>query len=297
MSDGIMRARAYDGQVRVSAVVCTEAVETARQRHDAFPTAIAALGRTMASTLLLSWGLKGEGHITLRIFGDGPLGGIITTADADGNIKGYVQEPQTDLPLNQKGKLDVGGAIGKGDLYVTKDIGLKDPYTGSVPLVTGEIGDDIASYLMSSEQTPSVVSVGVLVNPDYTVAAAGGIILQAMPDADELVLDDMEEKLQHVLPVSTLIHNGADLSAMIQNYLPGVEVQFLEEKPVQWHCDCSRERVGGLLKSMGVQEMEDILEKDGESEVVCHFCNSRYHFDRADLEKLLQEMQRDLQQG
>ena len=196
MADRLMRALAYDGQVRVSAVICTDAVETARKRHDAFPTAIAALGRTMASTLLLSWGLKGEGSITLRIFGDGPLGGIIVTGDAHGNIKGYVQEPQTDLPLNARGKLDVGGAIGKGDLYITKDIGLKEPYTGSVPLVTGEIGDDVASYLMSSEQTPSVVSVGVLVNPDYSVAAAGGIIIQAMPGADDAVLDDLELKLQ-----------------------------------------------------------------------------------------------------
>ena len=144
----------------------------------------------MASTLLLSWGLKGEGAITLRIFGDGPLGGIIVTSDANGNVKGYVQEPQTDLPLNARGKLDVGGAIGQGHLYITKDI------TGSVPLVTGEIGDDVASYLMSSEQTPSIVSVGVLVNPDYTVAAAGGIIIQAMPNAEDAVLDDLEEKLK-----------------------------------------------------------------------------------------------------
>ena len=287
MSDGIIRALAYDGQVRVSAVICTDAVETARSCHDAFPTAIAALGRTMASTLLLSWGLKGEGHITLRIFGDGPLGGIIVTGDAQGNVKGYVQEPQTHLPLNSRGKLDVGGAIGNGDLYISKDIGLKEPYTGSVPLVTGEIGDDVASYLMTSEQTPSVVSVGVLVNPDYTVAAAGGIILQAMPNCDEEVLDDLEAKLQGVRPVSTLIHEGADIEDIIQNYLPGVEVQFLERNPVQWHCNCSRERISGLLKSIGVNELEDMIERDGETEVTCHFCSTRYHFDKDELEELL----------
>lgn len=296
MSDGLIRALAYDGQVRVSAVICTDAVETARQRHDAFPTAIAALGRTMASTLLLSWGLKGEGSITLRIFGDGPLGGIIVTGDADGNIKGYVQEPQTDLPLNARGKLDVGGAIGKGDLYITKDIGLKEPYTGSVPLVTGEIGDDVASYLMQSEQTPSVVSVGVLVSPDYSVAAAGGIIIQAMPNADDAVLDDLEEKLKTARAVSSLIQEGADLRGMIQSYLPGVEVQFLEEKSVQWHCNCSSARIRGLLKSIGIEELEDMIEKDGETEVVCHFCSSHYHFDRDALETLLDEMKQDLQQ-
>lgn len=294
MSDGIIRALAYDGQVRVSAVICTDAVETARQCHDAFPTAIAALGRTMASTLLLSWGLKGEGHITLRIFGDGPLGGIIVTGDAEGNVKGYVQEPQTDLPLNSRGKLDVGGAIGTGDLYISKDIGLKEPYTGSVPLVTGEIGDDVASYLMTSEQTPSVVSVGVLVNPDYTVAAAGGIILQAMPNCDEAVLDDLEARLQGARPVSTLINEGAGIADIIRNYLPGVEVQLLEENPVQWHCNCSRDRISGLLKSIGVEELKDMIENDGETEVTCHFCSTRYHFDRSELEEILAGMKEDL---
>ncbi|MBR5318413.1 MAG: Hsp33 family molecular chaperone HslO [Peptococcaceae bacterium] len=294
MSDGIIRALAYDGQVRVSAVICTDAVETARQCHDAFPTAIAALGRTMASTLLLSWGLKGEGHITLRIFGDGPLGGIIVTGDAEGNVKGYVQEPQTDLPLNSRGKLDVGGAIGTGDLYISKDIGLKEPYTGSVPLVTGEIGDDVASYLMTSEQTPSVVSVGVLVNADYTVAAAGGIILQAMPNCDEAVLDDLEARLQGARPVSTLINEGAGIADIIRNYLPGVEVQLLEENPVQWHCNCSRDRISGLLKSIGVEELEDMIENDGETEVTCHFCSTRYHFDRSELEEILAGMKEDL---
>ena len=294
MSDGIIRALAYDGQVRVSAVICTDAVETARQCHDAFPTAIAALGRTMASTLLLSWGLKGEGHITLRIFGDGPLGGIIVTGDAEGNVKGYVQEPQTDLPLNSRGKLDVGGAIGTGDLYISKDIGLKEPYTGSVPLVTGESGDDVASYLMTSEQTPSVVSVGVLVNPDYTVAAAGGIILQAMPNCDEAVLDDLEARLQGARPVSTLINEGAGIADIIRNYLPGVEVQLLEENPVQWHCNCSRDRISGLLKSIGVEELEDMIENDGETEVTCHFCSTRYHFDRSELEEILAGMKEDL---
>lgn len=293
MSDGMIRALAYDGQVRVSAVICSDVVETARARHNAYPTAIAALGRTIASTLLLSWGLKGEGSITMRIFGDGPLGGIIVTADASGNVKGYVQEPQVDLPLNEQNKLDVGAAIGKGDLYVTKDIGLKEPYTGSVPLVTGEIGDDVASYLVQSEQTPSVVSVGVLVRADGTVATAGGVIIQAMPDAEDAVLDDLEEKLKTAQPVSGLIQNGADLRSLISSYLPEVEIQFLEEHPVQWHCSCSRDRISGLLKSIGIAELEDMIEKDGETEVVCHFCSTHYRFDRADLESLLTAMRAD----
>ena len=169
--DHIVRAMTADGFIRVSAVVSTDTVNEAQKRHDTYPVATAALGRTMSSALLLSWGLKGEGNITLRIFGDGPLGGIIVTADAHGKVKGYVQEPHVDLPLNDKGKLDVGGAVGQGQLFITKDIGLKEAYTGSVPLVSGEIGDDVARYLVDSEQTPSLVSVGVLVSPDLSVAA------------------------------------------------------------------------------------------------------------------------------
>ena len=191
----------------------------------------------------------------------------------------------------------MGGAIGQGDLYITKDIGLKEPYTGSVPLVTGEIGDDVASYLMNSEQTPSVVSVGVLVNPDYTVAAAGGIIIQAMPNAEDAILDDLEEKLKTAQPVSSLIQQGAAVQDIIGSYLPGVEVQYLEETLVQWHCNCSRECISGLLKGIGIAELEDMLERDEETEVVCHFCNTKYHFDKPELQALLQSMREDLAQN
>lgn len=296
MSDKLIRALAYDGWVRVSAVVCTDAVETARQKHDAYPTAIAALGRTMASTLLMSWGLKGEGNITMRIFGDGPLGGIICTVDSNANVKGYVQEPHVDLPLNEKGKLDVGGAIGAGELYITKDIGLKEPYTGSVPLVTGEIGDDVAAYLVSSEQTPSVVSVGVLVNPDLTVAAAGGIIIQAMPYCDEWVLDDLEEKMKHVRPVSTLINEGCDAFEIVRQYLPDVDLKFTAESDVNWNCNCSRERTRGLLKSVGIHELRSMIDEDGKCDITCHFCSTDYHFDKEELDDILNEALADLQE-
>lgn len=293
MADEIVRALAYQGDVRVSAVVCTEAVEEARKRHQCSPTAIAALGRTMAGTLLLSWGLKGEGSITLRIFGEGVLGGVIVTANADNEVRGYVQEPQADLPLSAQGKLDVGGAIGRGELYIAKDIGLGEPYTGSIPLVTGEIGDDIASYLMISEQTPSVVAVGVLVGTDYHVAAAGGIILQAMPGAAEEVLDDLEEKLRHVQPVSSLIAAGTDAQGLIAHYLQGADIQYLEGHHVQWHCHCDRERISGLLKSLGKTELTDILHHEGQSEVVCHFCNERYLFSENEIIEILAEMEQE----
>lgn len=297
MSDGIIRALAYDGMVRVSAVICTEAVEEACRRHDTFPVATAALGRTMAGTLLLSWGLKGEGSITLRVFGQGPLGGIIVTANAAGEVKGYVQEPHVEIPLNGAGKLDVGAAVGFGDLYITKDIGMKEPYTGMVPLYSGEIGDDIANYLMVSEQTPSIVAVGVLVNPDYSVAAAGGIILQAMPDATAEVLADLEDVLKGACPVSALIAEGNDLQGMVAHYLPGKAVQYLEETPVQWRCKCDAARIRGLLKSVGVDELKDIIDKEGSSEVVCHFCNESYLFEKPALEALLKEMEQDLKES
>jgi len=290
MNDGIVRALAYDGQVRVSAVVDTVLVEELRKRHDTYPVATAALGRAVSATLLLSWGLKGEGMITLRILGDGPLGGIVVTANADGEAKGYVQEPWVDIPLNEKGKLDVGGAVGEGYLYITKDIGLKEPYTGSIPLVSGEIGDDVAEYLMQSEQTPSLVAVGVLVNPDYSVAASGGVIIQTMPGADENVLDEVAAGLLTVQPVSALVAKGYTAAELIRHYLPFTEVSVLEESSVKFRCGCNRERILGLLKGVGQDELEDILAKEEEPEVVCHFCNEHYTFSHLEVQQLLEEV-------
>ena len=295
MSDYIVRATAADASIRAFAINAKEMVETARVDHNTSPVITAALGRLLAAGAMMGSMMKGDKDVlTLRIQCSGPAKGITVTADAHGNVKGFVANPDVDLPPNALGKLDVGGAIGEGDLYISKDIGLKEPYTGSVPLVTGEIGDDVASYLMNSEQTPSVVSVGVLVNPDYSVAAAGGIIIQAMPGADDAVLDDLEMRLQSARAVSSLINEGADIRGIIQNYLPGVDVQFLEEKDIQWNCNCSHERISGLLKSIGVEELEDMIEKDGETEVVCHFCSSHYHFDKDALEALLADMKQDL---
>lgn len=293
IEDKMIRALAYDGQVRVTAVTTTHLLEEIRKRHDTAPVATAALGRTVSSALLLSWGLKGEGLITVRIFGDGPLGGIIVTATADGKVRGYVQEPHVELPLNDKGKLPVGQAVGEGYLYITKDIGLKDAYTGTVPLVSGEIGEDIASYLMQSEQTPSLVAVGVLVNPDWSVIASGGIIVQAMPNAEEDVLTDIENNLLNVLPVSTLVAQGSDAKSLIEHYLPITDIQFLEETAVAFQCNCNKERISGLLKSLGKNELEDILANEGESEIICHFCGEKYHFDGSELEQLVAEISAD----
>lgn len=293
MADSIIRGLAYDGQLRVSAVVATDITEELRKRHDTYPVATAALGRAVSATLLLSWGLKGEGMITMRIFGDGPLGGIIVTANAHGEAKGYVQEPHVDLPLNEMGKLDVGGAIGAGDLYISKDIGLGEPYTGSVPLVSGEIGEDVAEYLMQSEQTPSLVAVGVLVNPDYSVAASGGIIIQLMPGTEEDVLNEIAEGLKGVQAVSALLNIGYDARGLIEHYLPKTKVDILEETPVAFNCGCNRERISGALKSVGIAELEEMIAKDGKAEVCCHFCNEKYEFTAEDLQSLIDEIKKD----
>jgi molecular chaperone Hsp33 len=288
MWDSLVRATALNNTIRVSAVVTTKLTNEAQKRHNTFPVATAALGRAMNAALLLTWGLKEkEDTITIRIFGDGPLGGIIAEANTEGEVRGYVQNTQVDLPLSEKGKLDVGGAVGKGNIFVTKDIGLKEPYTGSIPLVSGEIGEDVAGYLARSEQIPSLVSLGVLVNPDFSVEASGGIIIQVLPDTPEDVLIKIEENAAKLLPISTLIKEGKGPKDLINQYLEGLDIQFLEEKPVRFQCKCSAERVKNVLVSLGREELEDMIKKEGRAEVVCHFCNEVYSLNKAELEELL----------
>lgn len=288
MWDSLVRATALNNTIRVSAVVTTKLTEEARKRHNTFPVATAALGRTMNAALLLTWGLKEKDDtITVRIFGDGPLGGIIVDANSQGEVRGYVQNPKVDLPLNEKGKLDVGGAVGQGNIYVTKDIGLKDPYTGSIPLISGEIGEDVAGYLARSEQIPSLVSLGVLVNPNFTVAASGGIIIQVLPNTPEEILVNIEENTAKLLPISTLIKEGKGPKDIIRLYLEGLDVEFLEERPIRFQCKCSAQRVKNVLVSLGQEELKDMLKKEGKAEVVCHFCNEVYNLGEAELEDLL----------
>jgi len=291
MWDSLVRATALNNSIRVSAVVTTKLTNEAQRRHQTFPVATAALGRVMNAALLLTWGLKEEGDtITIRVFGDGPLGGIIADANTQGEVRGYVQNPQIDLPLNQRGKLDVGGAVGQGSLYVTKNIGLKEPYTGSIPLTSGEIAEDVAGYLARSEQIPSLVSLGVLVNPDFSVEASGGIIIQVLPNTPEEVLEKIEKNTEKLKPISTLIKEGKSPKELIKLYLEGIDVQFLEEKPVTFRCRCSAERIKNVLVSLGREELEDIIQKEGRSEIICHFCNEVYTLNKAELEELLESM-------
>ncbi|MHB8170036.1 MAG: Hsp33 family molecular chaperone HslO [Thermincolia bacterium] len=292
MEDRLIRAIAADGSIRAFAATTTNLIEEARNRHDTFPTATAALGRTLTAALLMGITLKGDETLTLRIFGNGPLGGVIAQADAQGKVRGYVQEPYTHLPSNPQGKLDVGGAVGKeGFLYVTRDTGLKEPYTGTVPLVSGEIAEDIAHYYVTSEQIPTVVALGVLVDTDNHVLAAGGYIIQLMPGAGEDVISALEQNLKGATPVSALVELGYSPEKILDEVLKGFDVNVLESKEVSFTCTCSKERLEKVLISLGEKELEHMIQDQGGAELVCHLCGDMYEFSRVELEKLLADAQ------
>lgn len=287
MSDYLVRGVGEDGQFRVFAAITTDLVEEARRRHDTWPVASAALGRALTAGLLLGANLKGDDLLTLRIFGDGPAGAIIVTANAAGEVRGYIQEPHVDLPCTTEGKLPVGAAVGKGLLHITKDLGLKEPFTGSVELVSGEIGEDVAQYLLTSEQTPSAVALGVLVAPDGHVRASGGLIIQLFPDAGEDVLTHLEKNLSQLPPVSSLVDRGMIPEEVVAEAVKGLNVRYLEKTPLRFKCNCSRERVGDILAAMGKEEIEKLLEEQGKAEVRCHFCGDRHTFYAPDLKAII----------
>ncbi|SDF40575.1 Hsp33 family molecular chaperone HslO [Sporolituus thermophilus] len=286
MHDHIVRATAPG--LRAFAAVTTNLTDEARRRHNCYPVAAAALGRTMTAALLLATNLKAEESITIRIAGDGPLGEIVADASARGTVRGYVKKPQIDLPLRE-GKLDVGRAVGAGNIFVTRFTGLKQPFTGSSPLVSGEIAEDVTNYLLTSEQTPSSVALGVLVGTDYTVQAAGGFLVQALPGAADEVIDKLERNLASLKPVSHLISSGYGAADILEKVFAGFSINLYEPKKVTFHCPCSRERVDRLLISLGEQELTDMI-GEGRAELVCHFCSEKYHFNRQELENILQRI-------
>ncbi len=291
MKDQIIRATALNNTIRISSVITTGIVEEARTRHHLSPVGCAALGRAMTANLLMTWGLKGEGSLTIRFLGDGPIGGVISQAFSDYTVRGYVGNPDLDLPLTAEGKLDVGSAIGSGQLNITKDIGLKDPYSGTTDLVSGEIGDDIAQYYLESEQIPSLVALGVLVDIDYKVIAAGGVIVQALPGAPENVLDLIEEKFLLGKGISILINNGKDAKGLLDHYLEGIDYKLLEEYDVAYDCKCSKERFKNGLYTLGTSQLQEIIENDGQCETRCHFCNDMHTFDEDELKEILDSIQ------
>ncbi|MCR6544447.1 Hsp33 family molecular chaperone HslO [Dehalobacterium formicoaceticum] len=294
MSDYCIRGTGAGGGIRIWVATTTNLCEEARRRHDTYPTASAALGRLLTAGVMMGLNLKGEDILTLRVLGDGPLGAIVVVANALGEVRGYVENPHVHLPSITPGKLNVGGAVGKeGFLYVVKDLGMKEPYTGSVPLVSGEIGEDLTRYFAESEQTPSAVALGVLVNPDNTVKAAGGYIVQLMPGVSDEDITQLEKNIASVLPVSQMIDEGITPEEIGAKVLAGMDLQVLEKQPVSFQCKCSRERVQHILQGIGREELCALLEDQGCGELTCHFCGEKYLFSEAELKEMIDEADRE----
>lgn len=287
MSDILTKAITKDGFFKISAVVSTESAEQARKFHNTSPVATAALGRLLSAGLLMGGELKEENSkLTLQMKGDGPLKNVLVAANSKGEVKGYVENPLVDLPLKSNGKLDVGAAVGRGTLCVIKDLCLKEPYIGQVAIQTGEIGDDLAYYFMQSEQVPSVVALGVLVDRDYSVKCSGGFIIQVMPECDDKSLTKLENSIGGLMSVTEMLTNGMTGEEIIKYVMLGFDVDILESHEVGYVCDCSRERMERAIISLGKQEIDDIIKEQGEAEIVCSFCNTAYKFDSAQLEEM-----------
>ncbi|MFV4883640.1 MULTISPECIES: Hsp33 family molecular chaperone HslO [Bacillus amyloliquefaciens group] len=290
--DYLIKAIAYDGKVRAYAARTTDMVNEAQRRHDTWPTASAAIGRTMTASLMLGAMLKGEDKLTVKIEGGGPVGAIVADANAKGEVRAYVSNPHVHFDLNEQGKLDVRRAVGTdGTLSVVKDLGLRDYFTGQVEIVSGELGDDFTYYLVSSEQVPSSVGVGVLVNPDNTILAAGGFIIQLLPGTDEETISTIEKQLSQIEPISKLIQKGLTPEEILEEVL-GQKPDVLETMPVKFHCSCSKDRFETAILGLGKKEIQDMIEEDGKAEAVCHFCNEKYLFTKEELEELRDETTR-----
>ncbi|MEH7886628.1 Hsp33 family molecular chaperone HslO [Bacillus sp. JJ1609] len=290
MSDYLVKALAFDGQIRAYAVKSTETVGEAQRRHYTWPVASAALGRTMTAGLMMGAMLKGDDKLTIKIAGGGPLGPILVDSNARGEVRGYVTNPHVHFDLNEHGKLDVRRGVGTdGTLSVVKDIGMRDYFTGQVPLVSGELGEDFTYYFVTSEQVPSSVGVGVLVNPDNTIKAAGGFIIQLMPGTKDETITYIENRLKEIPPVSKLIDKGLSPEELLEELLGKENVKVLETSPVSFECNCSKERFHNALISLGSEELKDMIETDGQAEAHCHFCNEKYLFTKEELEEMEKE--------
>lgn len=286
-----VRSISDDGCVLVVASDTTDIVETARQYHNTSKVCTAALGRALTGASFMGAMLKGaDSSVTLRFNGGGPAGSVIAVSDSDGNVRGYVMNPDVNLPLNSKGKLDVGGAVGtEGYLTVVKDIGMKEPAIGQIPLVSGEIAEDITSYYAVSEQIPSVCALGVLVNPDLTVAVAGGFLVQLLPTADDTIIERVERGLKGLPSVTTMLADGLTPEDICKKVLPEFTVEVLDTSECEYRCNCSRERVEKALISVGKEELADMMKDDG-TEVKCHFCPSVYKFNSEDIKSLIEKI-------
>lgn len=286
--DRIIRATAGDGAIKMAVINARDTVERARQIHGCAPTACAALGRTLCAASLMGQDMKEENAaLTIRINGGGPLGGIVAVSDCDGNVRGYVGNPATELPLRSDGKLNVGAAVGRDGMFtVSRDIGLREPYIGSVELVSGEIAEDLTAYLLESEQVPSACALGVLVDNDCTVKAAGGFIVQLMPGAEEEIISRLEDNIFMMDQLTTILdEDGAD--AILPQVMRGLEPEIVLRHPMAYRCACSRARVEQALRQCGAQELQDMIAEGKDTQVHCQFCDAEYVFTPAQLQTLL----------
>jgi molecular chaperone Hsp33 len=289
MNDYLVRGLAYNGQIRAFAITSTNTVSEACRRQDTWATASAALGRTITISVMLGAMLKGEDKLTVKVEGNGPIGYIIVDSNAKGEVRGYVKNPHVHFDLNDKGKLDVRRVVGtEGTLSVVKDLGMREHFTGQVPIVSGEISEDFTYYLATSEQVPSSVGAGVLVNPDHSILASGGFILQVMPGASDEIISRLERQIQSIPPISSLIRDGKTPEEILELLLDGGDLQILSKLPVMFKCNCSKERIGNAIVSLGKDEIQEMIDKDQGATATCHFCNETYHFSVEELEELKQ---------
>lgn len=294
MNDYMVSALAADGQIRAFAATTKNLAETARQKHNTSPVATAALGRLLTAGAMMGSMMKGEDDVlTLRVDGDGPIGGIVVTADSHGRVKGYVKEPNVLLHANQQGKLDVAGAVGAGTLTVIRDIGLKEPYSGQIQLVSGELAEDLTYYYAVSEQTPSSVGLGVLMNRENTVRQAGGFIIQLMPGAEEACIDRLEQNLKDVKSVTGMLDAGMLPEEILNQLLGNLGLEQTDRRELEFFCNCSWERVRAAISGVGFQALSEMIQENKDIEVNCHFCNTSYTFTPEQLKEIVKEkMQR-----
>lgn len=305
MKNNALIAMDKSGSFRVYLAITTEMAEEARKIHGATPLAAAGLGRVLTGAGLMGLLLKGKGDkLTVQFKGDGPAKQILATANADGRVKGYIANPDVDLPLKENGKLDVGGSLGIGELTVIKDLGLKDPYVSSIALVSGEIADDLTAYYYISEQQNSAFALGVKIDTDYSVRCAGGMVIQMLPNYEEAAVDALEDMIGKMPPLTSLIEEvmsrsaGKTIQGMTEELLALIfkdmpenyKADKLEEKSIEWECDCSRERMKKALVTIGKKDLTEIIEEDGQAELTCQFCTKKYFFTKEELEELLKQM-------
>lgn len=284
----IIRCITSDGLASAVCADTADIVQTAVDYHKTYPVMTAALGRLLTATSMMGCVLKGENSkITVKIDCDGEAGGLTAVSDSQGNVKGFVLNPMVDIPEKRKGKLDVGTAIGNGTLFVSKDIGLKEPYNGAIQLVSGEIAEDIAAYFAESEQIPTVCALGVLINPDLSINSAGGFIIQMLPAAGDDTADLIEKGLKDLPSVTTMLSNGESILDIVKRVLQEFEVETLEEHEIAYKCDCSKERTDRILKSIGKDEILKLANEQEITEVDCHFCNKKYKYTSDDLKNLI----------